>query len=161
MKILSIDIGKKNLGWCVYSNDDIQFGLFDIEKHIIKKNMFNRNICLIEWFNKMIDERGQFDKVIIEKQVVQNVVAMCIQSCLITISKILLKDSIIICFDPKRKFVGITYNAKKKEHKKIIIDIARTELKLKNKLNNFESFKKKDDISDAIVMAKIEFENNN
>lgn len=145
-----VGVGKKNLGYCVRNGDEYIFNVFNIEKDLKQKNMYTRNMVLISWFQSMIDQYGKFDKVIIEKQVINNVTCMCLESCLITISKCLLKDVEIIIFDPKNKFKDIKYDSKRKEHKKIVVDMAR---KIIGENSFFESFPKKDDISDSIVMA--------
>lgn len=154
MSILSIDIGKKNLGYCLIDNGNISFGLFDIEKGLKKKNMYTRNIVVINWIKIILTEHN-IEKFIVEKQVMQNVVAARTRSCLITVVHSLYPEIEIICFDPKLKFNGIKYNSKTKEHKKIIVNMARDYLLSKDCLNDFESYIKKDDISDAIIMAKI------
>lgn len=146
---LSIDIGKKNLGWSLIKGNQLEdFGLFDIESNLKVKdtNMLGRNRVLIEWFNSFKD----LTKLVIEKQVINNVVAMCIQSCLITLG---LNNKIeVICYDPKNKFKNIKYDSKKKEHKKIIINMALEYLNDDDKLK-LMSYSKKDDISDAIVQG--------
>ena len=55
--ILSIDIGKKNLGYSVYNGNELNFGIFDITYHIKKfklnENIEGRNTVLIKWLNNM------------------------------------------------------------------------------------------------------------
>lgn len=93
-------------------------------------------------------------KIVVEKQVNSNVVAMCIQSCIITYA--LINEIDIIIFDPKNKFTftGQTYNSTKKEHKKLAIKYTLNLLQAyhKDKLALFEQYKKQDDISDSILM---------
>lgn len=79
---------------------------------------------------------------------------MCLESCLISAVYSLCPDVEIICFDPKLKFKGISYNSKTKEHKKIVVNMAREYLLSKDSLNDFETYTKKDDISDAVIAAK-------
>lgn len=157
--ILSIDIGKKNLGYTIYSPNSIfKFGIFNItsgiKKNKLKDNMEGRNIILSAWFQHNV-EKYNITKVVVEKQVISNVVAMCIQSCIITCA--ILNDITCISFDPKNKFTFTrdTYNSHKKEHKKIVVKYATNTINMinQNKLNKFNKHKKKDDISDSIVMA--------
>ena len=163
---LSIDIGKKNLGYSIYNNIDLKFGIFNITHHIkknkLKENMEGRNRILLSWLNKL-DIKYQFDKIIVEKQVINNVVAMCIQSCIISFS--IINKIPIEIYDPKNKFVftGDTYNSSKKEHKKLAIQYTMNLLKnsYPDKLDHFNSFVKKDDISDSILMNFLTHPNTN
>lgn len=157
--ILSIDIGKKNLGYTIYSPGIIfKFGLFNtadkIKKNKLKDNMESRNIVLLSWLQHIV-EKYEITTIVVEKQVIRNVVAMCIQSCIISYA--LMSDISYITFDPKRKFTftGATYNSHKKEHKKIVVRYAINTIEMINskKLERFNKFNKKDDISDSIVMA--------
>ena len=62
----------------------------------------------------------------------------------------------VLSYDPKNKFVftGDTYNSNKKEHKKLVIKYATNLLlsKYPTKLDYFNEFTKKDDISDSLLM---------
>lgn len=157
-KILSIDIGKKNMGFCLFDGSELIFGLFDIDSNTTMKNMLGRNLVLVQWFRRIFEQHENIHIVVIEKQVVNNVVAMCIQSSIISIVSTMRPDVDIICYDPKNKFVYTNdhYNSKAKEHKKLSIKYAESILKyLRHDLEYFRSFHKQDDISDAIVMAFI------
>lgn len=155
--ILSIDIGKKNLGYSIYDGTNLEFGIFNITQHIkkykLKENILGRNTVLINWLNEL-NNKHNINKIIVEKQVIRNVVAMCIQSCIISYA--LMNSIEVLTFDPKNKFTftGDNYNSKTKEHKKIVIKYA-TNLISKlypDKLEYFNQFTKQDDISDSIIM---------
>ena len=154
---LSIDIGKKNLGYSIYNGTQLKFGIFDITSYIksnkLKENMEGRNIVLLNWLT-LINNKHHFNKIIVEKQVISNVVAMCIQSCIISFA--IMNNIEILSYDPKNKFIftGDTYNSNKKEHKKLAIKYATNLLSSKypTKLDYFNEFTKKDDISDSLIM---------
>lgn len=154
---LSIDIGKKNLGYSIFDGSNLRFGIFDITYHIkknrLKENMEGRNKILLTWLKKL-HNKYRFDKIIVEKQVIRNVVAMCIQSCIISFG--FMNNIPVESYDPKNKFVftGDTYNSAKKEHKRLAIKYASNLLKTSypDKLEYFNTFQKQDDISDSILM---------
>ena len=122
--ILSIDIGKKNLGYSIYNGVELKFGIFNITKYIkqykLHENMEGRNTILLNWLKQLYKKYG-INKIVVEKQVINNVVAMCIQSCIISFG--ILNNIEILSYDPKNKFTfsGDTYNSSKKEHKKLAI----------------------------------------
>lgn len=156
--ILSIDIGKKNLGYSIYDGTNLEFGIFNITQQLkllkLKQNIEGRNTVLINWLNEIKSKYNRFDKIIVEKQIIRNVVAMCIQSCIITYA--LINSIDVITFDPKNKFTftGDNYNSKNKEHKKLVVKYTINLLtKLHpDKLDYFNSIPKQDDISDSIIM---------
>ena len=55
--ILSIDIGKKNLGYSIYDGVNLEFGIFNITQQIkllkLKQNIEGRNTVLINWLNEI------------------------------------------------------------------------------------------------------------
>lgn len=169
--ILSIDIGKKNLGYTIYRNlnkhskessneneNIFKFGLFNITQKIKQKklneNIEGRNQVLIRWLNRQ-RKKYNITKIVVEKQVINNVVAMCIESCILTFA--LMYKLEFLVFDPKNKFTftGDQYNSKKKEHKKLAIKYAINTIKNidESLLEIFNQYEKQDDISDSIVMA--------
>ena len=156
--ILSIDIGKKNLGFTIYNGNEFTFGIFDITQKLKQKklneNIEGRNIVLIKWLNHQ-RKKYNITKIVVEKQVIKNVVAMCIQSCIITFA--LMYKLEITTFDPKNKFklTGDQYDSKKKEHKKLAIEYAINTINYINPslIDIFNQYEKQDDISDSIVMA--------
>lgn len=155
--ILSIDIGKKNLGYSIYDGTNLEFGMYNITQQIklskLKQNIEGRNTVLINWLNE-IKSKYTINKIIVEKQIIRNVVAMCIQSCIISFG--LMNSIEVFTFDPKNKFTfsGDNYNSKNKEHKKLVVKYT-TNLLTKlypDKLELFNSIPKQDDISDSIIM---------
>ena len=156
--ILSIDIGKKNLGFTIYNENEFTFGIFNITQKIkqkkLKENIEGRNQVLIKWLRQQ-QKKYNITKIIVEKQVINNVVAMCIESCILTFA--LMYKMEFLVFDPKNKFTftGDRYDSKKKEHKKLAIKYAINTIKEidESLLENFNQYDKQDDISDSIVMA--------
>jgi Holliday junction resolvasome RuvABC endonuclease subunit len=164
--ILSIDIGKKNLGYSIYNGIELNFGIFDITYHIKKfklnENIEGRNTVLIKWLGNML-HKYYINKIVVEKQVINNVVAMCIQSCIISFA--LMNSIEIFTFDPKNKFTfsGDKYISSKKEHKKLTVKYVinlLTELH-NDKLELFNQYDKQDDISDSILMNFMTHPNTN
>lgn len=171
--ILSIDIGKKNLGYTLYRHleNDLnecknlfKFGLFNITEKLkekkLKENIEGRNQILIKWLNNK-RKKYNITKIVVEKQVINNVVAMCIESCIITFA-LMYKLNFLI-FDPKNKFTltGDSYDSKKKEHKKLAIKYAINTIKNidESLLEIFNQYDKQDDISDSIIMALMSHSN--
>ena len=162
--ILSIDIGKKNLGYTIYNENIFKFGLFNITQKIKEKklneNIEGRNQVLIKWLNHQ-RKKYNITKIVVEKQVIKNVVAMCIESCILTFALMYKLDFLV--FDPKNKFTFTEdrYDSKKKEHKKLAIKYAINTIKNidESLLEIFNQYEKKDDISDSIVMALMSHSN--
>lgn len=156
--ILSIDIGKKNLGFTIYNENEFTFGIFNITQKIkqkkLKENIEGRNQVLIKWL-KQQRKKYNITKIVVEKQVINNVVAMCIESCILTFA--LMYKMEFLVFDPKNKFTFTEdrYDSKKKEHKKLAIKYAINTIKDidESLLEIFNQYDKQDDISDSIVMA--------
>ena len=165
--MLSIDIGIKNLGYSIISFDKlgkktledltVEFDIFDISKHLSKKTDVVSSRCdaLIVFFKQLFDKYGEFINIIIERQVNRNTMAMELMYAITMALKILNPAaSNIIIFDPKDKFLklGLTYSTTNKAHKKQSVRYAR-QLMTKiwiDKLEYFDDFDKKDDVSDAI-----------
>lgn len=157
--ILSIDIGKKNLGYTIFKiNEHFEFGIFNITQKLkeykLTENMEGRNKVLIEWLKKIV-ELHQINHIVVEKQVISNVVAMCLQSAIMAFS--ITMGIKVEVFDPKRKFTVTNekYNSSVKEHKKIVVRYAYNIIQKidPSQIESFLKYTKKDDISDSIVMA--------
>ena len=157
MPILSIDIGVKNLAYAIITFPVITFDVIDISK---PNNAVERCRLIQKLIGKLIKENS-IDTVVIEKQVPQNIVAMELMYSIITLALTLTGNAYL--FDPKEKFtyLDLEYNTKNKAHKKLSVNIANNFLKYVEEkyshlcyefqmLYNFEKYKKKDDIADAI-----------
>lgn len=225
-RVLSLDLGKVNLGWCmmccdlkgIQGLDDsksklpkgttvltphvVNFDLFNIDSKLKTKAFKNVPVCisrptiLLEFLDDLYS-RYQFNKVVVEKQNINNPLAMNLQTCIITYC--LIKNIAVISYDPKKKFNNASthfnttidsitqLNTSKKEHKKIVQNYAmevinktsyttQDDLKQVSEtsyttqdevgrvntnnyltreelVSKFNTFDKKDDISDAIVQA--------
>ena len=156
---LSIDIGTKNLGYAVFdlaeaglAEAGLEFGLYNIEEHLKGSGEIVVERCKVikSFFKSLNVER--FDGVIIERQVNNNVVAMNLMYAIA--SEALNYTSNVIIFAPLKKFktFGIKYSTKKKEHKKLSVEIAGKLLitHFPELCEVYRAFKKKDDIADAI-----------
>ena len=170
--ILSIDIGIKNLGYSIISFNKlgkkdltdlhIEFDIFDISKHLKKRGDIVSSRCeaLLVLFNQLFNKYTTFQTIIIERQVNRNVMAMELMYA-ITMALKLLNDETcpIVIFDPKDKFLklGLTYETKNKAHKKQSIRYAQTLINKvwTDKIEHFNKFDKKDDVSDALNQALV------
>ena len=206
--ILSIDLGKRNLGWSLFKQLEDKtieldsFGIFDIDNEIqtqtvtvtkqlksstktvqVKRfkdtqTVIARPTVLVEFLESLRERiNDDFYKVIVEKQNINNPLAMTLQTVIITYCITRLIE--VTSFDPKVKFdnaskmfasaksAGITninqLNTTKKEHKKIIVDMAREVIENYSKdekqreffVEQFNQHNKKDDISDSLVQAVV------
>ena len=206
--ILSIDLGKRNLGWSLFKQLEDKtieldsFGIFDIDNEIqtqtitVTKTLKNstktiqvkrfkdtqtviaRPTVLVEFLESLRERiNDDFYKVIVEKQNINNPLAMTLQTVIITYCITRLIE--VTSFDPKAKFdnaskmftsaksAGITninqLNTTKKEHKKLIVDMAREVIENYSKdekrrehfIEMFNQHNKKDDISDSLVQAVV------
>ena len=167
--MLSIDIGIKNLGFSVlnydklgkktFSDFDILFDIFDISKHLKKRGDIVNSRCeaLSEWMKCLLSSFGTFERVIIERQVNRNTMAMELMYAIVMMCQIMIPEAEIIIFDPKDKFLklGLTYETKNKAHKKQSVRYAKRLIDTfyVDLSQTFGEFDKKDDVSDAINQA--------
>lgn len=171
--ILSIDIGIKNLGYSIISFDklgkkdlsdlSVEFDIFDISKHLPKKKDIVSSRCeaLIQFFKPLFDKYHSFKTIVIERQVNRNTMAMELMYAITMALKLLNNedDYDLVIFDPKDKFLklGLEYSTTNKSHKKQSAKYARNLMSSvwQSKLNYFDTFDKKDDISDAVNQALV------
>lgn len=158
--VFSFDIGIHNLGYAIRTDDDLEFGIFDIDNHIAKgKSVTIERIYILRRFMETLCERFRPSKIIIEKQVQHNTIAMEIMYCLASICTQFVTGNELIIFDPKLKFttLRIPYETKNKAHKKLSITMCSNLLSkiYPSKLDAFSNHEKRDDIADAINMIYI------
>lgn len=168
--VLSIDIGRKNLGWCYFDGIMFDFGIFVIDDKKNPKSIVNYRCNRLNIFIQDIFTKYPVDVVVVERQVQSNTIAMELMYCICGIlhGRRNNNEYEMIIYDPKMKFKYTydIYNTSKKEHKKLSIRYAGNILRrlvfhdspLHDKFN---SAAKKDDMSDAIMMsALVYFEKN-
>ena len=151
--ILSIDIGRRNLGYVIGNKESLTFGLYDIDEGKRGKGILYRTVRIHEFLKEKFD-RYPIETVIIEKQVPKNIVAWELMCLFVSAAYIYTKN--IVLYNPKRKFTSLSvdYTTKHKAHKKLAIDLVKNYL-AKYKPEDyyfFETFTKQDDISDALLM---------
>lgn len=163
--ILSIDLGIKNLGYSLivynkfgklsFEEIKIEFGIFNIAENLPKKSnvVVGRCSVLHDFFCEIVEEKGYvIDFVIIERQVSNNTMAMELMYATTAIALYHCPD--IIIFDPKNKFnkLNIEYSTESKKHKKQSSNYARNLImkEYEELLPKFDSYEKKDDISDSL-----------
>ena len=155
---LAIDVGKVNMGYAIYDGESFGFNVFSIEDHISKDNKdkptkYYKIEVLDKWITNLLKQYN-IVKVIIEQQVINNVGATIIQTI---IESLFFVRNIPVEEYPainKFKYLHPQYDSKKKEHKKISTQYAKNIISHHGyALDNFNKFKKKDDISDATCMV--------
>ena len=148
--MLSIDLGTVNLGYAVRDSDVLDFGLF-----ILGRGTVNETVDKLFSFVEPLLRSRKVEHFVVEQQVPQNHAAMQMMYCLLGMIRGLGVEKITI-FPAREKFtkLSVPYNTEKKEHKKLSILIAETliETKYPELIQKFKSFKKRDDISDALLM---------
>ena len=152
--ILSIDIGRRNLGWCIGDGKTIEFGLYDIDG---ARGKYLPILVRTERIHQFLDDlfaKYTIETVIIEKQVNRNTVAMELMNLFVATAYFYCKN--IVLYSARLKFttLGIEYSTKGKAHKKLSVDLVRNYLMRTDEkaLREFRGYKKKDDISDAVLM---------
>ena len=162
--MISIDVGSINFGFAVLdSNEKLEFGLYRLSDK--GNGLKNNSSLIISRINKLYDllepivKEKNIKTLIVEKQVFRNNIATSLMYSLIGMMRGLGISKIII-FDPKSKFtkLRIQYCTKNKLHKKLSISIAETLIRWKypETINEFTNYKKRDDISDALLQLFIE-----
>jgi len=161
MKVLSFDVGMKNLAYCVIDNNDIKF--WDV---IQIPNGYNEAMCInlvkeLDKYSHMLD----VDQVVIEKQPAKNN-KMRIMEHLLTsyfvIKGINCSDcniSKVKVYSAKFKLGSNTFKGKQNysARKKLAVTRCAEYLKETTQTDNinttFEKSKKKDDLADSLLQA--------
>ena len=150
-KMLSIDLGTINLGYAVLSGEELDFGLLTLGR---TNNSVERVNNLYSSIEPIVKKYG-IAHLVVEQQVRQNPAAMQLMYSLLGMVKGMGINQITV-FPAREKFIKlkIPYTTDHKEHKKLSILIAETliEKKYPHLIQKFREFKKKDDISDALLM---------
>jgi len=161
--ILSIDIGIKNLGFCVINYTDslktmnISFDLFVIDDKKTQDIVKYRINKILQFFDKIPVENPC--TVIIERQVNHNTIAMELMYSIATAASMKFGAENVIIFAPNKKFTFIKedYITKNLQHKRKSKQLAESFLKnnYSEMYEEFKKFDKKDDISDALNQALV------
>lgn len=165
--VISIDLGIKNLGWAVLmwngssvdrmSDMTVRFGVYNIDANVPKRmnTVVGRCESLRTFFGQMTEgvaKGAVIEAIVIERQVSRNTMAMGLMYATTSMAMEVTDD--VVIFDPKSKFnrVGVTYVTERKQHKKQSVRYAGNVLRewWRDGVGQFESMRKKDDVSDAI-----------
>lgn len=160
---LSIDIGIRHLGYSILTNEGLNFDVFDIEDAYNKDPKLKKlnslpvqRAYVLNQFLTDIIEKYAIERIIVERQVQTNTVAMELMYSIISLCITKIPLDALIIYDPKKKFTDLhlKYSTKNKEHKKLSINVCREKLAqlYPALLPSFEKHKKKDDIADSILM---------
>ena len=151
--ILSIDIGRRNLGWVIGNKETIKFGLYDIDEGKKYNSIIDRTRKIHELLGTLFS-KYPIETVIIEKQVNKNTVAMELMYLFVSAAYFYCKS--VILYPPRLKFtsLAINYSTKNKAHKKLSISLIKNYLEryYPNDYSEFMNYSKQDDISDAALM---------
>jgi hypothetical protein len=160
MNIISFDIDTRNFAFSIITSDNqLIFKLIDLDSRIKRKekNPLGRCRVLHEILleaTSLLEPNAPL-RIIIEKQVQSNVVAMGLVYPLLSIALNFTED--VILFDPKQKFIlwEQEYSTINKAHKSLSIKLSRDIISKQypGKLIEFNNQTKKDDIADSFLMA--------
>ena len=157
---VSVDVGVKNLAIVIVTESSAyDFQLFDLTKPRTKLSVAVDRCTKIKNILRNIAEQYIIDRIIIERQVKTNVIACNIMYSIISFALSFVPSSDIIMFDPKTKFtlLGISYSTRSKQHKRLSINLVSNFLRNTDQeaFNSFTSFKKQDDLADALLQALV------
>ena len=169
--ILSIDIGYKNLGYTIFKIDRSKpitlrnivpyFDVFNMTAYTakLKLNTVESRCIAVHAFFEDIAKKYNITRIIIEKQVPSNTIAMELMYSIYTKALQYCEHKEIIIFDPKLKFSSINeeYDTKNKKHKRQSILYAGNAIKsmYPDLLQQFNNHSKKDDIADSFNMLLV------
>jgi hypothetical protein len=159
VNIISFDIGSKNFALTIIkSENELNFKLINLDGRIKKMDSLVIGRCqvLTEIVKEAISLVTECPlRIVIEKQVRANTIAINLMYSLITIALNYTND--ILLFVPNQKFILLTqsYTTVKKAHKTLAIQLTRDLLSkfYPDELTEFNKFKKKDDFVDSFLMA--------
>tara|TARA_B100001250_G_scaffold411198_1_gene439324 strand:- start:2809 stop:3267 length:459 start_codon:yes stop_codon:yes gene_type:complete len=144
MRVLSIDPGTRNLGWCVWdtmANTVVDFGVVDLQK-VCKGTDYPKKI----WALTQTDFFNSADVILVERQMQSRMKMLaCAIRCFYWDKTIMIAPQSV-----RRHFK--TMMKKHSSNKKAHVAHARKFLQ-GTLLHKFEQHKKKDDISDAIMQV--------
>ena len=153
MRLLSFDVGIKNLAFCIYNNDNIQIECWDVKE--IPTDIEKMIYCIDELFPSSILE--SIDTVVIEKQPGRNSKMKRIEIILNTYF-VMRKISKVVIYNAKHKLgnTGKLFKGKTNysQRKKLSVEKCKqflTEYDKTIELKKLLSSKKKDDLADCLL----------
>lgn len=174
--MLSIDIGKINLGFAILeASRELHIGILDMThqtisstneslNNVFKEKSKRTNLkrihsvvlqrgFVLKDFIESVQEVFKISKVIIERQSQMNPTAQEIEYMITGLFLSTIQD--IVIFNPVNKFsyVGLKYDTKNKAHKKLSVNVITKLLEATPSEDFFKSLPKKDDVADAVYMA--------
>jgi hypothetical protein len=166
MNVIAFDIGYRNLAFAVITSENkLHFRLINLESRLKRKEKKTLGRCRV--LKEIVEEALSFTepgdplamlvpiKIVIEKQVQTNVIAMGLMYALVSISQQFAKE--IVLFSPNQKFILLKqdYSVVDKAHKKLSVKLTRDIIREKypESLHEFEALRKQDDVADAFLMA--------
>jgi hypothetical protein len=170
MNVIAFDIGFRNLAFSVITSENkLHFRFIDLESRIKCKEKKTLGRCHV--LSEIVKEALAFVdsgssplvplaslakcKIVIEKQVQTNVIAMGLMYALVSISQQFATE--IVLFSPNQKFILLKqdFSVVDKAHKKLSVKLTRDIIREKypESLHEFEELRKQDDVADAFLMA--------
>ena len=163
MKIVSFDVGIKNLAYCIFDTETMKikdWNIVDITTNK-KNNECSQVVSVLDQYNNLLDS----NLVLIEKQPSKNNKMRIIEALLnayFVIKGINDKDSSISnvkVYSAKHKLGNDTFKGKVNYNQRKKLGIYKSEIFLKSNIQDtkfvelFEKSKKKDDLADSLLQA--------
>jgi hypothetical protein len=147
-KIISIDLGTKNLAYSLFSSDNTLRDFFIINPHMQTKSAFQR--C--QFITKFLAQFPTLNLLVIEKQLPQNAVLFALMYGFVSAFMVMHPRGKIQIVSPIAKFdnLNIKCDTKNKNHKRRIVEVL-IEYPNEFQKKKLSTFEKKDDIADCVM----------
>jgi aspartyl/asparaginyl-tRNA synthetase len=150
--MLSIDIGKKNCGYCVLTGKDLMFDVIEITGSTDEELVDSMTSFLSD-----VVKEYSIKELIIERQVKANTWAVKYETIFNTLA--VLYGIHVIKFPALHKFkkLQIEFDTEKKAHKKLSVQMCKNYLanRYPGLLKVFYMYKKQDDLADCIIQLMV------
>jgi len=148
MKIVSIDIGTRNLGLCVYVNKKLtHFDCYDLFDYVKKKERTDYSLMVINFIRENHNIFSDLDVILLENQMQSRM-----KIIMTTFRVFFWGKSVRISPLAVHNFFRTGNKGKHKENKKSAIKLVGQFLN-KRQVEKITKHKKKDDISDSIIQV--------